>query len=183
MKTIVLFLSLLLCGATYAQEKKNNKKEETETKTVKVKTEKGTVEKKVQVKTTEESDIELIENPDHYENMTRVDTPTKVTKTLSIDYDDDPFYDTTEQTQYFTYDGTTYGFEPTERGFAVSKKDGAEANNMAKARLSSISRFYLVEMGEHQGVGYFKDNGNFVVEYFDKDTNSMTVKEYQSIKQ
>lgn len=181
MKTIVLILSLLLCGASYGQQKKNDRKEETETKTVKVKSEKGTIENKVKVTTTEESDIELVENPDHYENMTRVDTPTKVTKTLSIDFDDDPFYDTTEQTQYFTYNGVTYGFQPNERGFAMSKKDGE--GNMAKARLSSISRFYLVEMGDHQGVGYFKDNGNFVVEYFDKNTNSMTVREYQSIEQ
>ncbi len=182
MKNIMYAIALVFCGSIYAQQTPPNTKEETETKTVKVKTNDKTVEQKVKVTTTEQQDIKLKDDPNHYENMNRVDTPTNVTKTMSISYEDDPFYSSNEDARYFNNNGTSYMFKPDTNGFMVTQKDNPSADMYAKARLSSLNRLYLINMGEKNGVGYFK-NGKFVIEYYDSASDSMVVQEFDSLDQ
>ncbi|SDB38325.1 hypothetical protein SAMN03097699_1027 [Flavobacteriaceae bacterium MAR_2010_188] len=181
MRNVIFILVFMFVGGVYAQET-DNKKVETETKTVKVKTNKGTAEQKTELTTKEEENIELANDESHFENMNVVERNSKTSQSMTISYDFDPFYNTDTKEMYqYQNEGKSYNFKPNDSGFMMTQHDSVD--NAYNARLSSIDRFYLIDMGDHNGVGYFKENGKFVVEYYDKNSQTMVVKEFVEINQ
>ncbi len=177
----MILLIALMGISVYGQKSPVDKKEETKTKVIRVKSEKDTIETKMQVKTKEEQEVRTVKNPNHPINQDQVQTPKKITTITVFDLDDDPFYDEQHTEKYYTYNNKTYKFEPSEYGFQMSNdKATANDNPFGKARLTSVSRFYLIESDGHNGIGYFNKDGSFVVEYYDPMKNKMVVKEYKS---
>ena len=181
MKNVMILLIALVGSTVFAQSTPVDKKEETETKVIRVKSEKDTIETKMQVKTKEEQEVRTVDNPNHPINRDQVKTPKKITTTTVFDLDDDPFYDEEHTEKYYSYNDKTFKFEPNDYGFAMKdQKASSNENVLGKARLTSVSRFYLIETDGHNGIGYFNKNGSFVVEYYDPIKNKMVVKEYVS---
>ena len=181
MKNIMILLLTLMGVSVFAQQTPVDKKEETKTKVIRVKSEKDTIETKMQVKTTEETEVRTVKNPNHPINQDQIDTPTKVTTTTVFDLDNDPFYEESQTEKYYTYNNKRYRFEANDYGFEMKNDHSAETNNeLGKARLTSVNRFYLIENDGNNGIGYFNKEGSFVVEYYDPAKNKMVVKEYKS---
>lgn len=180
MKNLMILLVALVGTTVFGQKSPVDKKEETKTKIVKVKSEKDTIETRMQVKTTEEQEVRTVKDPNHPINQDQVKTPKKIIRTTTFDLEDDPFYDKTHTEKYYTYDDKTYKFEPNSYGFAMKDEKSDSQDALGKARLTSVSRFYLIETDGHNGIGYFNENGTFVVEYYDPIKNIMVVKEYVS---
>jgi hypothetical protein len=182
MKSILFALSILVCSVTYAQEKTNDKKTETETKTVKIKSNKGTVENTVKVKTTEEGEVKLKEDPDHHENMDMMSSEKSVRREVQFSTDYDPFYESDLASRSYMADDAQYEFKSNDDGFTMSTNDDADmSNKVGSAMLTSNKKLYLIDMGGNSGIGYFSKDGKFVVEYYDNESGTMVKKEFSGI--
>lgn len=198
MKSIMYIAAFMFCFTAFAQEKTEKTKKaenktevkkedpkdvqkETEVKTIKVKKGEGKVEeKKIKVTTTKEQTIKSEPIPDHYENSKRVETPIKVTQTVFVDLDNDPFYDTKSKVVYYTNKDKEYVFTRDDDGFVVSFDNENEDVIFGKARLTSSNRYYLLKTNDYSGIGYFNADGDFVVEYYDETLDAMVVQTFKS---
>ena len=120
--------------------------------------------------------VDTKKQADHYENSTRVATPMKVTKTIKLDRDNDPFYDSETKVVSYNLNNDSYSFTRNERGFAIA----TEQNLYGNARLTSINGYYLINMSDSSGIGYFNKDGDFVIEYYDKEKDKMVTKTFTS---
>lgn len=179
MKNTILALALLLSITLIAQENPREVKQETEVKTITVNDGEKISEKKVKVVTREESDVELDENDLKKVNQNRVESNIKVEKTVLVDNDDDDTYDTITKETYYIIGEEKYLFTPKKRGFEIAfNNDKDKFIKTGKAWNSSANDYYIVNGNMHSGIGYFDANGNFVVEYYNKDTDQVEVKRY-----
>src|SRR5690606_12732090 len=178
MKTIMYVGVLLLFSSVYAQEKPKNVSEETTVKTVKVNDGKKITETKVKVNTREEQELKLAEADKNKTDQELVTSPVKVTKTVSIDLDNDPFYDTAYQERAFTFGENNYNFTRNDAGFHILSKKADASTQIGSAYRSSLKNYYIFESEGKTGIGYFNSKGNFVVEYHDKGQNGLKVEEY-----
>lgn len=181
-KTIFIVAFILTTGSLIAQETEPiDKQEETTTKVTKVrKNGKVVKENKVQVTTRKEQKVRSKVDSSHYENSNRLKTPVKISQQVNIDSDNDPFFEDSKSIQYYSYKGKTYAFEPNEKGFTMNTQNSSENSNWGQARKSQSRNFYLVNMGNNSGVGYFGENGKFIVEYYDKTLNSLVIETFMS---
>lgn len=183
MKKVIYVLAFALTTGLYAQEKKPiDKQEETTTKTTRVEKDGKVIEKKVKVTTRKEQEVKTKIDKDHPENSNRVATPVKVTQKVAVDNDNDPFYDGETAVQYYTSNENTYAFNPTNDGFIVSKNTPDSGMTYGKARVSKSKRFYVIDLGDQSGVGYFDANGKFVVEYYDDQLDALVIETFSSSK-
>lgn len=181
MKYLVYSLVFLFSAGLYAQDKDPvDKMEETKVKTVKVEKDGKMVEKKVKVTTAKEQKVKSEIEPDHYENSTRIDTPVKVTQTVAMDNDDDPFYDSESTIQYYQLGNNKYTFTQNEGGFIVTSMVDDEKMVYGNARLTSQNRYYILNTDTYSGLGYFNSQGDFVVEYYDDNLDAMVIKTFSS---
>ena len=182
MKTVLYTLAFVFCTGLYAQESEPiDKQEETTTKVTKIKKNGKVVkENKVKVVTRKEKRVQSKIDSSHYENSNRTKTPVKVSQKVMFDNDNDPFYDGSREVQYFNYNGTSYAFEPNEKGFSMNDTSTSDKTNWGQARLSQSKRFYVVDMGQHSGVGYFNKKGSFVVEYYDSSQDALVIETFSS---
>lgn len=189
MKYLMYIAAFLFCFTAFAQEKtdtkNNNPKdvvEETKVKTMKVeKNGKVVSEKKVAVTTKKEQEVKTAIEPDHYENSTRLDTPVKVTKTVKIDSDNDPFFDSETTMVTYKMNDQDYAFTRNDAGFIITF-NGEDATVYGNARLTSLNGYYLLNADNFSGIGYFNSEGNFVVEYYDETLNAMVIQEFEESK-
>lgn len=173
MKTVIYMGLFLFTGTLFAQVQPREVKEEVEVKTVKVKDNEKTSENKVRVVTRETADVELDENDKNKTNQNRLPATTKVEKMTYVDENV-----LTSETSYKMGDGN-YVFSPSESGFEMSHTtSNNQSQNIGKSWASSIKGYYIVEGGPHSGIGYFDQNGNFVTEFYNKDTKKVEVKTY-----
>ncbi|WP_452226917.1 hypothetical protein [Lacinutrix cladophorae] len=184
MKNLIYIFSLLVFTTTaYAQS--NNPVdviEETKVKTVKVKEDGKLIEKKVKVNTVQKQEVK-IDPKDRYDlNGNRMDTPIKVTKTVSVDNDKDANYETKTKVTYYKFDNADYAFIPDEKGFIVAVKNGDKDKAFGKARYSANNMSYIVTTDEYTGVGYFDKNKTFVIEYYDGESDGLVTKEFKISK-
>lgn len=177
MKHLIYAFSLLMVTGAYAQNKPVDKVEETKTKTIKVKKDGKIVENKVKVTTTKEQSVITQKKDNSTINNTRVFPEVKVTKTISIDNDNDPFYEATDKIVYYTDDDGTYLFTSNKKGFTMSD---AQQNSIGYAARSSNNQYYILNMNNYSGVGYFNNEGYFVVEYYNSDLERLVVKEFKT---
>ena len=176
MKNLIYAFSLLMVTGAYAQNKPVDKVEETEVKTIKVEKDGKIVEKKVKVTTKKEQEVMTDPNYKGTIDAPRVFPKVKVTKTVSIDNDNDPFYDTKDTLVYYLKNDNNYAFKSNDKGFMMF----TEADKpYGMAIRSSNSQYYLLDMNEYSGVGYFDKKGNFVIEYYDKDTGMTIVEAFE----
>jgi len=173
MKHVIYICLFLFAGTVFSQEQPKEVKEEVEVKTVKVKDNEKTTENKVKVVTRETSDVELDENDKNQVNQDRLPATTKVEKMTYVNNNV-----LTSETSFKTNDGN-YMFSPNETGFEMSQStENNQSINVGKSIASSIKGYYIVDGGSQSGIGYFDQDGNFVTEYYNKDTKQVEVKTY-----
>ncbi|WP_152611309.1 hypothetical protein [Psychroserpens mesophilus] len=177
MKYLIYAFSLLMVTGAYAQNKPVDKVEETKTKTIKVNKDGKIVENKVKVTTSKTQEVMTTPKDSSTINNQRVFPKVKVTKTISVDNDNDPFYDTTDKVIYYTDENGKYLFTSNKKGFTMSD---AESNDIGFAARSTNNEYYILTMDNYSGVGYFNEAGNFVVEYYNADLEMLVTKEFKS---
>ncbi len=181
MKTLVYIGSFLMLASVYAQEKKPiDKMEETKTtKTTVIKNGEKVSENTVKETTKKEQEIKTVQRKGNTPDGDKIETPVKVTKTIQIDSDSDPFYDVRDKMVYYTYNDEKYTFKSDNNGFLMTTPTN---NSYGEARKSASNHFYLMTIKGNPGVGYFDSNGNFVVEYYDKGKDVMIMESYEMSK-
>ncbi|WP_338358138.1 hypothetical protein [Yeosuana marina] len=181
MKNVIVLIAILLSVNLFAQEASTEVKKETEVKTIKTKDADKTTEKKIKVVTSETASVELDKKDKNKVNQDRIGATKKVEKTVSIDNDDDNNYDVLSQETYYILGEENYRFTPNEKGFDITfdkNKDNNHFIKVGKAWTTSNDGYYILNGEMHSGIGYFDSNGNFAVEYFNKETNQVEVKTY-----
>lgn len=180
MKNVLLIAAFILSGTLFAQEKPTEVKKETEVKTVKTNHGVKTSEKSVKVVTKETSNVELDENDKNKIDQSRVKSTTKVEKDVYVDNDDNTGYNMLSTETYFISDGGSYAFSPNEKGFGMNFNSEDDASvEIGNSWVSSNKAYYIVDGEAHSGIGHFNTNGDFVVEYYNKDTQQVEVKVYK----
>ncbi|MFD2823558.1 hypothetical protein ACFS5M_07750 [Lacinutrix iliipiscaria] len=183
MKNLIYIFSLLMFTGLYAQD--NNPvdvTEETKVKTIKVAEQGKVVEKKVKVKTLQTQEVK-IDPEDRYDlNGNRIETPVKVTKTVMVDNDKDPYYETKTKVTYYKFNDVDYTFIPDEKGFIVTIKKGDSDITFGKARYSVKNMSYIFTTDKFTGVGYFDKHKTFVIEYYDGESDGLVTKEFKITK-
>ena len=100
-----------------------------------------------------------------------------------IDNDSDPQYDKVTKVKYYNMNDKTYGFKVDDTGLAVSTMQDGEEVNIGRAMKSSYNDdYYVISTKEMNGVGYYTETGNFIMEYYDEESGEMKVIEFQNMK-
>ncbi|WP_159799081.1 hypothetical protein [Flavobacterium sp. MK4S-17] len=176
MKNIALTLMLALGLSLNAQVNKNVTKE---TKTTTVTVNNGQEKKKLvkQESTDAVQDIELKDAESKKLNKDIKETPVAVTKSTTISGDGIP----TQQlgsTTYYTMDGQDYVFITDRMGYRIATEKDKKYGVLRKTSNDN----YIYKTKDKTSIGYFKDNGDFVVETYNDNTDGVTVETY-SLKQ
>ncbi len=181
MKNLIYIFSFLMITGAFAQEKKPiDKMEETKTTTTTVNKNGEVVsENTVKVTTKKEQAIKTVQREGNTPDGDKVDTPVKVTQTIQINRNSDPFYDVTDKTVYYNYNDEQFTFTSDNNGFLMTSPQNS---SYGEARKSASNHFYLMTIKGNPGVGYFDHKGNFVVEYHDTANNVMIMESYEMSK-
>ncbi len=179
MKNLIIIVSFFMFAGMYAQEKTPvDKMESTKTTTTTIdKNGEKVIMSKVKETTRKEQEIKTEQREGQTVNGDKIDTPIKVTKSIQIDRDWDPFYDTIDKTVYYNLNGEKMTFNSNDSGFLMSS---SENNLYGEARKSTNNHFYLTTTRGYPGVGYFDSNGNFIVEYYDKQNSVVVMEIYEA---
>ncbi|MDE0536980.1 hypothetical protein, partial [Tenacibaculum sp. L6] len=110
------------------------------------------------------------------------ETPVAVEKTIMVDIDKDPFYDSKTKVNYFKYKGKQYGFLIDQKDLLITRKVNNEDVTSARAYRSINNDFYVVQGDEFNGVGYFNKYGDFIIEYRNKETNKLEYAIFETVK-
>ncbi|MEO6348761.1 MAG: hypothetical protein ABIO60_12710 [Aquaticitalea sp.] len=178
MKNLIYLFSFFMLSGVYAQEKKpiDKMEETTTTKTTVNKNGEKVSENTVKVTTKKEQEIKTMQQEGHTTNGDKVDTPIKVTQTIQINSDSDPFYNASDKTVYYNYNDSKYTFTSDSAGFLMTSPENP---SYGEARKSASNHFYLMTIKGEPGVGYFDSNHNFIVEYYDKEKDAMMMESYE----
>ncbi|NNC50641.1 MAG: hypothetical protein HKO01_08920 [Flaviramulus sp.] len=179
MKNIIYISALLLFTGAIAQEANKEAKEETEVKIVKIKNGNKTTEKKVKVITRETGSVELAEADENKVNQDRVESVSKVEKMVMVDDDGDEDYDYITKETYYKIGDKEFLFKPNNRGFDIAFNNNEEKFvKKATALNTNASGHYIVNGEAFSGIGYFNRNGDFVIEYYNKENDTLEIKTY-----
>lgn len=173
MKNIIYLVALLICGTAMAQEKPTEVKEEVKIKTIKQKNGEEVTEKKIKMVARETSNVKLDESDANKINQDRVDATTKMEKKIMVAKNSDDFK-TLSKVTYYVVGDKNYMFTPQPYGFDVANNNANnEFTTIAKAWVTKANGSYIIKGETQNGVGYFDKNGNFIVEYYDEDSNTI----------
>ena len=175
MKNLLFIAALILTGTLFAQEKPKEVKQETKVKIVKTNDGQKITKKKEKVVTLETTEIEFDENDKNKTDQDRVNSNTKVEKVVYVDNDDNNGYNFLTKETYYISDGGNYAFSPNKNGFCINNDKSIE---IGKSWVSSNEAYFIVDGEAHSGIGHFNTNGDFVVEYYNKDSQQVEVKTY-----
>lgn len=174
MKNLIYIGVFLFCIGGFAQEKPKEVKEESQIKVVKTREGNRNVEKKVKVVTRETADVELDKNDAKKVNQDRIKATKKVEKMVMVDNDDDDSYDLLSKETYFVSGDENYKFSPSNQGFDIAfDNDNNKFINIGKAWSTNANGSYIIRGKMHNGIGYFDADGNFIIEYYNKDSNEI----------
>ena len=183
MKNIIYMIAALIFGTAMAQENPTEVKQETEIKTVKYKAGEKTNESKVKVITRETANVKLDKNDKNKVNQDRLNSTKKVEKMVMIDDDSDADYETLTKITFYVVGVDKYMFTPNNRGFDIAFNNEDKKFVKSQRALTTGTRGNYIIRGEvHHGIGYFDVDGNFVVEYYNADTDHIEVKTYNRMK-
>ncbi len=170
MKKIMYMVAFLAFGHAFAQTQPKNVSEETTVKTTKINNGDKILENKVKVTTREEQTIEFNENDKNKRDKDIVETPVMVTKIVEVKNDD-----TTTKTEvgYFEFDGKRYYSNKANNDFL---QPSAQITKFKK------ENYYLFQNNNYTGIGYFDEEGNFIVEYSDKTGGNVKMQKFELVK-
>ena len=185
MKNLIYIISLLMFTNTVAQTQTNstNIKDETKIKKTFVQQDGNIIVNKTKVNTKEIQNIKLDDADKNKVNQDIIETPVEISKTVKVDNDKDPFYDTEAKFYYYKFNNDDYIFKPDNKGYTVSIKRDDEEVLVGKA-IKSLKNDYYIFMtnSENDGVGYFDEKGNFIIEYYDINNDGLLSREYLIVK-
>lgn len=137
------------------------------------------IERSVKTVTEKEQEIKLDPADEGKINGDRVFPPTKVTKTYYIDNDNDPFYDKVLKIRYYESNGEKYAFKSSDNGFSINTIDDVKNESEEGVATKSLSSpYYVIKTTGLNGIGYFDENNNFIIEHFDENTGQLKVIEF-----
>lgn len=173
--TLLMATAFILNG--FAQAPKNVKSETT-TITTTIKDSEG--EKKL-VKTEETREVQKIElgqeSPNTI-NVPQVDSPVNVTTTTQLSVDGEVKSVDVDRSAYYLLDGEKYQIQTDRQGYTLNS-----VNNKNKGILRKTSNNNYVYISKNKvAVGYYDDNGNFILETYDSKTDSMKKEKFEIIK-
>ncbi|WP_405293002.1 hypothetical protein [Algibacter sp. Ld11] len=183
MKNYIYMFVLLICGTAMAQEKPKEIKQETFEKTVKYNNGEGIIESKLRVISRETSNVELASDDKEKVNQDRVATTKKVETMVMVDDDLDPDFDLLSKETHFVSDNKSFKFSPIDGGFnIVFDNNDKEFVVVGKAWSTKNPGSYIVEGKTYNGIGYLNENGEFIVEYYNKDAKKIEKVSYKPKK-
>ncbi|WP_158850066.1 hypothetical protein [Algibacter sp. L1A34] len=183
MKNYIYIVVLLICGTAMAQEKPKDIKEETIEKTVKYNNGEEVTESKLKVISRETSSIELSMDDMEKVNQERIASTKKVETMVMVDDDLDPDYDLLSKETHFVSDDKNFKFSPNDGGFnIVFDNNDNEFVVVGKAWSTKNPGSYIVKGETYNGIGYLTEKGEFVVEYYNSDSESIETISYKPIK-
>ncbi|MFL1012853.1 hypothetical protein [Flavisericum labens] len=184
MKNLVYLLAMFVFTAAWSQEKPKEVKQETEVETVKYNDGSSTTEKKVKVVKRESADVKLNDKHQNKVNQDRVKATKKVEKIVMIDNDGDSGYEILTKETSFVNDNSEYKFIPNNnKGFdIVFDSKNKKAVKVGKAWTAKVNGGYIISGKMQNGFGYFDQEGNFIIEYYDEDSNAVETKIYKKGK-
>ncbi|WP_298342701.1 hypothetical protein [uncultured Algibacter sp.] len=172
-KLIYTMVALLIFSTAMAQEKPTEVKEEVKVKTIKQKNGENVTEKRIKMVTRETSNVELEESDIDKINQKRVDATTKVEKKIMVAKNSNNFK-TLSKATYYTIGDENYMFTPQPYGFDLENKNANdEFVIIAKAWVTEANGSYIIKGKTQNGVGYFDKEGNFVIDYYDEQSDSI----------
>jgi len=173
MKKSIYILALLICGTAIAQEKPSEVKEEVKIRTIKKKNGEDVTEKKIKMVTRETSNVELDESDAKKINQKRVGAATKVEKKIMVAKNSGNFK-TLSKVTYYTLGDNKYMFTPQPYGFDLANEEAENKfTTIAKAWVTKANGSYIIKGETQNGVGYFDKDGNFVIDYYDEQSDSI----------
>ena len=102
-----------------------------------------------------------------------------MTKTISVDTNNNDHFENLSEITYYTFNDKTYGFKSTTSGFVVSHTANDTERVFGTARLTQNNKVYVITMKDYSGVGYFNLENDFVIEYYDKDKGTMQKRSFK----
>ncbi len=137
---------------------------------------------KVKVVTEKSQKAKFDPNQKNKLNQKIVDSPITVSKTIMVDNDKDPFYDTKTKVIYFKYKDVKYDFLINQNDLLITYKLDDKNITSAKALKSINNNFYIVEGNDFNGVGYFNNHGDFIIEYKNKKSDKLEYAIFETFK-
>lgn len=178
MKNLILTTALLFGVFTLNAQNKNVLKE-TETKTTTIKDSKGQREVVKSVETNEVQKVELKEGEQVGKNMPiDNDAPTSVVKTTSVSVDGDLKFEDIDRTAYYTSNGNKYQIKTDEKGYVFI--DSKQKDKVVLRKTANNNYFYV--KNNTTAIGYFDNDGNFIIETYDKKSDTVTMEKYAVVK-
>ena len=177
MKNLIVTLSLILCtGYGFAQNKNVQSETKTTVRTVKdSKGEQQTVKKeetkevqKIEFENQESSDL----NKDVKSTPVQVESKTEVSVdgvTRSVDID---------RSAYYNYGGAKYQVAIDKSGYTFKNSDGENLGFMRKTSNNN----YIYVTKKSTSVGYFDNDGNLIIETYDRKNDTISVEKYLMVK-
>lgn len=183
MKNYIYIVVLLISGATIAQEKPKDVKIETIEKTIKYNDGDEVTESRLKVISRETSEVKLASDDKNKLNQERVPTRKKVETMILVDDDSDSDYDFITKETKFSNENKNYKFTPSIEGIDITFDNNSnEFIPVGKAWNSQKPGSYVVKSETYNGIGYFNQEGDFVVEYYNVDTQSLKTMVYEQNK-
>ncbi|WP_344789197.1 hypothetical protein [Postechiella marina] len=176
MKNFMTIALLLVMVNTYAQQVDSIKTTKVETVTDTVNGE--ITSKKIKTITLKEQAVKTDPADKGKLNADRIFPPTKVKKTVMVDYDADPFYDEKTTLKYFELNNDNYVFRKSNDGFIMNVLNKDEEVLKANARQTKSGPYYVVNSNEFDGIGFFNKEKKFVLEFYNQKTDKLETIEF-----
>lgn len=181
MKKLVLPIVLSVISFGMNAQNTNVQKETTSVVTT-VKDSEGVKKIEKQVVNTEVQPVEVDATERHGKNgrdMPQVTTtPVKVTETTSVAIDGETKYVDVDHSAYYSYNGTKYQLKSSDKGYDFYN----DGKSFGILRSTGTNRYMYIK-NDKVSLAYFDDNGNLVVETYDKKTDTINTTIYTSVKQ
>lgn len=178
MKSIInpiLFTSCMLSfGIALSQEEPSEILKETEVRQVQFTKQGELHEGTLKLITTQTANVELNEAEKYNLNQSRIPATKKIQKTVLLDNDKDAAYDIRTRDVFYVKDDKDYKFSPNDNGFDITYSNKKDTFiNLGEAWQTNSPGIYIIRDKTYNGIGYFSDNDDFVVDYYDKKSNTI----------
>ncbi|WP_152596219.1 hypothetical protein [Algibacter lectus] len=183
MKNYIYMFVLLVCGTSMAQEKPKEVKQETIEKTVKYNNGEEVTESKLKVISRETSNVELALDDKGKVDQQRVATTKKIETMVMVDDDLDPDYDLLSKETHYISNDKSFKFSPSDGGFnIIFDNNDNEFVVVGKAWSTKNPGSYIVKGETYNGIGYLTEKGEFVVEYYNVNSERIEMVSYKPVK-
>lgn len=173
-------MAILFYGTVLAQEKPTEIKEVVKEKIITTKDNEQVKEVKMKVISRETGNVKLDLADKNKVNQNRIASTKQVQTMVLVDDDADSDFDWLSKESYFINAGKNYKFTPNESGFDLAfDNNNNEFVITGKAWSTNNAGSYIVNGETFNGIGYFNNNRNFVVEYYDSNLKSLKTVVYK----